>query len=1349
MAVHNKTLPCLPVGSNFFSLNRLDKSPESRFASHSMWVRSTRETDYTKGSALLKRLQGRSPTLNFSQTERLLLLEAYILGGQEEELSKIFHILGKQCDDMFHVDVPKAIAHAILSTTLPSGKQTVLWASLLSQWKFCQPYLKSGNRREGMKHVQARLFGAALAACRWPKSKQSLLDTLELALHEPPPCPFRHPDVDYWDGWFDPVHIPACIRKDCLVYTDQAVRLIGQKFPLEEYIESRSATGYATTTNLASATFRPSSKHQEALLEQARQPKLSPLYDADTRKRFIPSVFSSNERRLGDELTYKEAFQGLVRFLALYQACRYYAPKVKDDALGDHSLACDTLWRLVRYLLAILVHPERSSPWAVLLLDHDKHAHPFTRMVSTWHDDWRRHYADMEASGTMNVHDLPSIIMARLAKTSHRLLQKVSQTSHPFFRHPASLVWGVLFSLSHTHMDRLHLAILCEAWLEGLVEEHDHWSLLISAIRFMSEPTWHAPNETMTGDAERASSEDTTSTGSEDDTKDNGRSYVEPLALVDLEAPHATSSLVPFGHQDHDYAYNDMVSLGGSVQDLVVHGKPTGGYLGGYVDLVCRWVLVPASPPPTLFGRPFAAAMESQLVMAGLASPLMIVPDILMDLEAPSFVHTLLDRSWPEGVQPILGPHLLYLDIPKERVELADEVLAMEKQIQVGIHWNGALLAESLNLRTRSRGEIDLDDAMVLATFSYRGLARNLGDVFGRSWSGAPLVWHVPRCRGPLDFGDGHKNEGPILALEDEDEMAAYAKKIVEAWRRRDKKPPPPTAYHLPDVTAHHSFVDPFDSDEEHVESNRRYQAECNKELGKFMPDEGDDTQLRITLQDQIRLGISGNSGRYIRPSTSSDRSYAKAYEYVNVKRIAKGLPPLREHPSLYEEVQNGKTDKELTYGDEVLYEADEDEPEFYYVHSARKRLARIDEGDDGSNDGSNDDDESGGEDTGEPDTREPAVVPPPGITYVEMNPRSPPEKRKRPPCRHSSRLASAAAKSKTKIAPPTNAHIQHYVKDLPAPTVSTPPKGSKPKKRRILQEWKEFCNTTIEFRPFHGDASNPLRVLAYDLKAFPIVLARTNPDIRASLLFSGSRWYWVQAFPKVKHHEDPFLGLWYHCASLVWAHWSTGGSVSGPQMWKDSNGFYAALPLPADRSGTMVSQSYAAMGYTFMTQAPGSPKAVDASGPFFASLSAIYTISSESKERFYAMLYWLILPRAFGYLASAKGMGILKTSAKEVPDSLIPVTWDLKAVDDDEDVQDLVAFFFGSATYTRYVDDPYLHNSLGKLVGVERDGTANNTRLDYIKDIFAEAYGLGPALGLEVAPSALTTFARLRAQLK
>lgn len=1317
MAVHHKTLPCLPVGSNFLALNRLDKSVNNRFASHNLWLRPSSERDYTKGSLLLKRLQDRSPTLKFSQAERLLLLEAYILNGQEEDLAKIFHILGKQCGDIFHVDVPKAIGHAILTTTLPSPKQTVLWSTLLSQWKFCQPFLKTGGRRDGQAQVQARMYGVALAAARWPKSKQSLLDTLELALLEPPPCPFRHPDLSYWDAWFDPAHLPASIRETCMAYTEGACRIIAQKFPLTELLEDRSVTGFATTSNLPPTTFRPSTKHQEALLNQSRQARMTPLYDKETRKRFIPSVFSSNARRLRDEISYKEAFEGFARFFSLYQACRHYGAGVEDDALGEHSQACESLWRLVRYFLSILVHPERSSKWSVLLLDHSTSSHPLTRMFGAWEGEWVQMFGKLEASGSMNVHSLTSIIMARLAKVNSRLFSKLSQPSHPFFRHPSSLVWGLLFSLSHDHEERLHFGVLLESWLEGLIDERDHWSLLISLCRFLTEKGWQETSEDMTGEAESRRS---MSTSPESDEPRPEVPFVEPLAIVDVEAGPSTGfsskgsgseTLVSLSSSMR--RNEEMVGITGSVQDLIVHGKPRGGFLDGYVDLACRWVVVPASPPDTLFGLPFGPFVEGFLRMDTLGSPLMIAPDILMDLEAPSFVHTLFDRTWGEEIQPLLGPHLLYLDIPKDRADQAYDATAMEKQIQVGIHWNGALLSESLKLRTSSRGEIGLDEATVLATFSYRNLAKALGEVFGRSWSGPELVWHTTGYKGPM-------NGGSTLALEDEEGVDLYAKKIIEGWHRRDRKPLPPQAYHLPDCTMEDKAVDPFDSDDDNLTSNRRYNQAIHKELEKFLPMEGEDTQLRITLEDQRRLGISGKHGEYIKPSASHDKSYRLAYKYLEVTRKAKGLVPLEERPTLYETFENPGKDGTLPYPEDFSHEEeDEEPPEFYYLEDNPL------------------------EEEEDEETKKPKPLSS-KMTVVEMNPRSPPEKRKRGifvPSRHSVGL------TQKKVASPPNGHIKNYVTDLPAPTVSTPPKGSKSKKRQIFQEWKEFCHTTIEFRPYATGGS--FRVLVHDLGTFPILLTRTDPAIRASLLYSGTRWYWTQSFPKVNHKEDPFLALWFHCASLTWAHWVSGGSVGGPQIWKDSKGFYAALPLPSSPSGTLVSQSYVAQGYTIMRQTPTHPKGVDASGPFFSCLNAIYNASSVSKEGFYSMLYWLVLPRAFGYLASTRGMGFLETTSEDQPASLIPITWDLKPVDTEEEPEDLVAFFFGSTSYTRYANDPYLHTCLGRLVGVERDGRPNHVRIEHLRDIFAEAYELAPSLGLEVDPKALTTLQGLCLRLK
>jgi hypothetical protein len=94
-------------------------------------------------------------------------------------------------------------------------------------------------------------------------------------------------------------------------------------------------------------------------------------------------------------------------------------------------------------------------------------------------------------------------------------------------------------------------------------------------------------------------------------------------------------------------------------------------------------------------------------------------------------------------------------------------------------------------------------------------------------------------------------------------------------------------------------------------------------------------------------------------------------------------------------------------------------------------------------------------------------------------------------------------------------------------------------------------------------------------------------------------------------------------------------------------------------------------------------------------------------------------------------------------------VTWDIRPVDGDETVEDLVSFFYGSASYTLHAKDRHLNACLGRLVGVERGGKANSQRLGYIDEIFAEAYELAPSLGLEVDPGAIRTFERLRGSLE
>ena len=1285
MAVYQKHLPCLPVGSNFFGLNRMDKSVENRFAGQNLWVRPVSDGDYTRGSLLLNRIQGRTPSIQFTQQERRLLLEAYMVNGDEEKLSKIIHILSRQCSDHFHLDVPKSISYTILSSTLPSIKQTALWCALLSQWHYCQPFLTSGDRKEGLSHIEARLFGVALATARWPKNKQVLLDQLELALVKPYPCPYRRPGTNYWDGWCNlATLLPPSIREACMTYVADAEHIFVQKFPLAEMLEDRHETGFCTTTNLGISTFRPSTKHREALLQDAR-PKVSPVHVEETRKRYIPSVFSSNARHLHDEVTYKEAFHGFVRFFAAYRGCRHYGSRVPDEELASHSAICHKLWRLVRYFLTILIHPSRSSKWAVVMKDHDTESHPLSRLIQCWLEEWQPFFAEMETSGALNIHDLDAVVMARIATVGPTLFQSVLRPSHPFFRHPASLVWGLLFSISSSHSQRLHLVVLCELWLQGCMEDRDLWAVLINICRFMTEPEWHNPDDNMMGEAE--------SLGRSDDMSDepssvSPESLVEPLAIVDLEAVGKPSSALVHGATGH-------VVMGAKVQDWLARGHPraSGGLLEGYVDRVCKWVVVPSTPPPYLFATPFASLMAQQLRMLALPTPLMIVPDLLMDLESPSFMHSLLDRSWEPTVQPVLGPHLLYVEPDESKVEGIDETMAFEKQVQVGIHWNAALLSESLGLRGKKRGDMDLDDAVVLSSFSYRNLGRAIGEVFGRSWSGPTLVWHA-LATSPSD----------PPSLTDADAVDAYAKEIVEAWHAADTKPAPAIAYHIPDITTT-AAKDPFDSDEENVESNRKWFEASNKLLANIPPSEGADVQMRMSLARQKELGISGKSGHYVKPSDAKDKSYAEAYNLANIKREARGLPPIEEEPTIYETIVGGK-DEELPYKD----------------HEDTSSISST-------------------EDEEEATRPEPPPLPSnPRMRIIELDPKTPvAEKRKRRRPRQSTTQAKAQPPSSTSR--PSDDHIKNYLDLLPE-TITSPQKKTS---RKNAQEWKNRCRRHVAFRP---PLSGNIRTLAHDIEHFPICLG--PPDMEATLVFCDTKWYWLQRFKDAVRTDDPHLQLWYQCASMTWKSWVVGELSPGPQIWQEptSKSFMAAIQIPAPKRN-FLTRCHVTQGYNFMAMDSATTRRFYPIMSFFNALPHIKEVSDRSKSSFYSMLYWIIFPRAFGYIASAQSMGFGMIKDSDSLPILVPVMWDLRpfSYKDDGETSDIVTFFLGGIPF---VDtDLGLRAMLGRLFGVGFSGRAHPKRLDYIKEIFNQAYEMAPSLGLKVDDQAFAMFERIRATLR
>lgn len=1431
-----KQYPWIPVGSNFFGTNRMDKSPRNCFLSESMWVRPCTESDYTKGSAMLNRIQtsyiGDQPV----EKDWLTILSVAIVKGNEPDIANTMYVLSKKYPDTFMLNVSKTIAKTIIGCTLPSTKQTALLASLLSQYSRSRMYMCSGNMEEGIRHMRSNLYGVALAVARWPKNRQNLSDQLELVLTELPKCPFREPGITYFDLWFQAKkEIPTSIQKPCIEHADIVSKTIDKYIPLDKtggILTWRSETGFNTVTNMkrtlktvnGNTCAHRSKKHMEALRNEYSKIRTTPLYVKATLKPFVRNVFDNSAHGGGsykrsesvdgkvivrDGVSFKDAFKGFVYFFSLYKACVMHGNIVSEDDMVQYSSTCEKLWKLVRYFLAVAVNSSRSSDVSVHANDGKSDSHPLSYAVRCWIDGGiESKYPDINY---INRHDIETVVMARLSKVTRTLLSTLTKSSHPFFKHPTSLVWAAMIVMCDSDNDTMHVSILCEMWMNGLIDECELWGAFINTCRFITEKEWHTGNDTMKGGHSDVYTVPT-------EKSDCGNVCVSHEGKVDACDGICDEEIHTFHTDGYAQTASTAVVHGSSVciqpsfnshpacnfldMKRIIRINPLQsmcesalkkdmGYLDGYVDRVAVWASTPSTPPEMLVNKHFSGAMRDVFEMNSHGELLVDKSDVA-DLDCPYFIKTLFGSTW-KNETPCFGPALFYA--PLSHTEMSEVTSIMEKQIQAGLYMNAYIIMTSLSLHRKTFIDATLDDAMILAAVSYTNIGINIGSMFGISWSHEELVWHdVMQSTACVPGHDSMFALGELGTLLSDssstDEIDKYTRRLADEWRMRNKKPEPPISYHLPDTII--GEVDPFASDDECIETNMAKNKEFKDLIEDFKPSPGVYEQKRYTLAIQKRMGL-------LTDQTCEDDG-VDAYKkkcISNSNIIAPGDSTELTCGEDYVQCCVGYDHKDICGDDNGVYKDGAEECKIATCHSSiDKSISEI-----GSTLNETIDDTTKRETiSAHTCIRNQAYVTSKHRRHAHKKSSITHSKKKPRPSVFDFDLdnrdnvtslanvnelihteLSEPSTKKRKCDEPVEVSYETSIRCLTESESSnrdaniillsqmvyeTPVKNNTLIVKNIA-EWKTVCTRPMNISTTNN-TSEFVRKIQQIVSVFdtnscmgeiPVVLGSQRN--RSTVIYSEplSQWLWVQCFRVRDGNECPTLILWCKCATQIWqqnvsveeSSASTRDTMTRmtpcvciePKLARsDYVTYLAVLPLTT----TPIRRSVHLKNYEFSKYKPHdvTGKLTNAIMMFHDHTSVVRSASDYSDNVFRSLMFWIVFPRAFGYVVSSRCMGI--NSKKRENMTLVPVTWELGTFDyesfDKEEGADLdLGTFLMGPCYTK---DEFVRTTFNDLFGVGFKGRCMTAKLNSIQNIFAEAREAASSLGMAIDERAYAMLAAL-----
>jgi len=624
MSDYRRPVPYLHLGSNFLHYNEYDTSSNAEFLNKSLFVRPFTEDDYINGVKLMSRIQNGSSTPMLSHTEILLALEAFIMMEAEDKCAQAIHLFRQRCRSTMHQDIPRSLSYVILHVTLPSINQTALWIGVRMQHEEVLRSLRTYSSAASLEVLEKSLFASALAVLRFPKSKQMHLDIVELALQNIPPCPPRTSRVNYWLPWFDPsVDLPMFLREAAgshilvgLTYFEKCISMV----------EKREETGHLTLSQIKPQHFQGSSVHAETL--QTSVSFDSPLYFKDSKSKPTPDF----KERIVDQVKVEDALYGFLSFLSYYKACKLHESSIPEGQEIQYGNCCRKLWKGLRYQLSILLCPQRTKEFAVYYQSLSDNEHPVLCFVNSWFEEWKQEFKSMESSGVLNDENLEAVIMSRVVGIGDYMFETVFQGGHSFFKQVACFVWGALLAFAKTSPQKLHILIVLECYMRGMISEDDHLVAVCSVIRFMTEDSWHVPTVRETQGAESG------------DTRESSKS--EPKLEPKLEPKPLRPELQDFQEkrlstQITDSSFSQLAlmqsncghhsGIQGSIvsSDMSIIAASLGltkvsthfkaeettnpdGYVNGYVDLLCQWALQPTCYPQSLRCKPFRSLVYRQ-----------------------------------------------------------------------------------------------------------------------------------------------------------------------------------------------------------------------------------------------------------------------------------------------------------------------------------------------------------------------------------------------------------------------------------------------------------------------------------------------------------------------------------------------------------------------------------------------------------------------------------------------------------------------------------------------------------------------------------------------------------------